>query len=217
MVDVRRKDRARKEAAKQERRQAILNTAWQMFQATPYQAITMADVAEKTALAKGTVYLYFKTKEALFLTLAQQQLAFWFAEIDAALQVQSMTANELTLFFSRSLDGRDGLVRLLAMLHSILEQNVDLMTALDFKHRLVEHIGHTGALLEQRLGFFNPGQGAQFLLRVHALIVGLHSLAELPSVMHEVMKAPGMDTLVINFRQEFSETLQALLSGMERE
>jgi AcrR family transcriptional regulator len=31
-------------------------------------------------LAKGTVFLYFKTEEALFLALVEQRLVEWFAE-----------------------------------------------------------------------------------------------------------------------------------------
>ena len=38
-----------------------------MFLQTNYEAVTIAAVAQESGLAKGTVYLYFKTKEELFL------------------------------------------------------------------------------------------------------------------------------------------------------
>src|SRR5215212_10566883 len=92
--------RARKVEQKQQRRQAILDTAWHLFQATTYPALTMAEVAERAGLAKGTIYLYFKTKEQLFLALQAQQLKEWFADIDerlAAAQDGSPIANVAAL------------------------------------------------------------------------------------------------------------------------
>src|SRR5262245_961367 len=77
--------RAHKTEHKLERRQAILDAAWQLFQKTSYEAVTVASVARRAGLAKGTVFLYFKTKEALFLALLVEQLQDWFDEADAAL------------------------------------------------------------------------------------------------------------------------------------
>ena len=67
MIDRRR--RAIGDKQKQRRRQAMIDVAWQLFQQSSYQAITMAEVAERAGIAKGTVYLYFKTKEELFLAV----------------------------------------------------------------------------------------------------------------------------------------------------
>jgi AcrR family transcriptional regulator len=214
-VSLRRKDRARKDEAKVERRQAILDAAWAMFQSTPYPAITMAEVAERSELAKGTVYLYFKTKEQMFVEIGQAQLEAWFDEIDAALDGRALDADGLTDLLCRSLEARPGLIRLLAMLHSVLEQNIDFETALSFKRMLVRRVSRTGALLEAGLDFLAVGEGARLLLRVYALIVGLHSLADpLPGVA-EVMDEPGLDILAIDFSRELSATLKALMRGME--
>src|SRR4051812_20513013 len=73
------------EEQKEERRQDILTTAWQLFQTTSYEAVTIARVAEFVGLAKGTIFLYFKTKEALFLALLEQQLGSWFTSVHAGL------------------------------------------------------------------------------------------------------------------------------------
>src|SRR4051794_37260684 len=119
------KRRARKDEEKQERRQAILDTAWQLFQTTAYPALTMAEVAERAGLAKGTIYLYFKTKEQLFLALQAQQLQEWFAEIDQRLQAthEGCSTTDLAALICASLAQRPALTRLLAILHTVLEQN----------------------------------------------------------------------------------------------
>ncbi len=47
-------------------RTAIVEAAMAEFLAQGYQAATMAGVARRAGLGKGTIYLYFETKEALF-------------------------------------------------------------------------------------------------------------------------------------------------------
>ena len=55
------KQRAISDAQKEERRQAILDAALLLYQETSYEAVNMAQVAQQAGVAKGTVYLYFKT------------------------------------------------------------------------------------------------------------------------------------------------------------
>lgn len=52
------------QAAKRER---ILAAALKLFAREPYQAVTMDRVAEAARVAKGTLYLYFPSKDALYL------------------------------------------------------------------------------------------------------------------------------------------------------
>lgn len=211
--------RAVKDDQKLERRRALLEIAWELFQTTAYQALTMNEIAERAGLAKGTVYLYFKTKEELFLSLQEEQLAAWFAEVNARLQAPAEPATEPILqvvsIVGETLKQRPGLTRLLAIMHSVLEQNIDFETALRFKQMLFAHVTHTGALLEQRLQFLQPGQGAQVLLRIHALAIGLQHLADPAPIVRRVLDEQAMQLFVIDFAHEFSATLQALLYGIE--
>ncbi len=52
------------QAAKRER---ILAAALKLFAHEPYQAVTMDRVADAAKVAKGTLYLYFPSKDALYL------------------------------------------------------------------------------------------------------------------------------------------------------
>src|SRR5260221_374559 len=49
------------------KRQRILDAALKLFAHEPYQAVTMDRVAEAAGVAKGTLYLYFPSKDALYL------------------------------------------------------------------------------------------------------------------------------------------------------
>jgi AcrR family transcriptional regulator len=210
------KRRAIKDEQKQERRQTILDHAWRLFQGTPYQQITISEVAERAGLAKGTIYLYFKTKEELFLALLEQQLAVWFDELDAQLRAR-IGAGDITQvaeLMCGSLERHPGLTRLLAMLHNILEQNIDYDTALRFKRMLLVRMSGTGALLEDCLPFLRPGQGAHLLLQAHALIIGLWQLADPAPVARQVLDTAEMAPFMIAFAPELHKAFTALLQGL---
>jgi len=60
----------RREKEKEQRRSTIIDAAQALFFAKPYDEITIEAIAEKAQLAKGTVYLYFKSKEEVYSAVA---------------------------------------------------------------------------------------------------------------------------------------------------
>lgn len=61
---------SRREREKQERRSAIIDAAEQVFFRKGFEAATMDEVAAEAELSKGTLYLYFKSKDELFIALS---------------------------------------------------------------------------------------------------------------------------------------------------
>lgn len=66
------------------RRQEILWAAAQVFAAKGFHAARMEEVAERAGVAKGTVYLYYPSKEALFLATLEAILTQWLDELERA-------------------------------------------------------------------------------------------------------------------------------------
>ena len=60
----------RKEREKEMRRKDIIETAEKLFFQKGYENITMADIAERTELARSTIYLYFKNKKEIYLAIS---------------------------------------------------------------------------------------------------------------------------------------------------
>jgi TetR/AcrR family transcriptional regulator len=58
--------RERKEREKSERKAAILGAAMQVYGEEGYHATTMEKIAEKAELSRATLYLYFNTKDEIF-------------------------------------------------------------------------------------------------------------------------------------------------------
>jgi AcrR family transcriptional regulator len=208
--------RARKANEKQQRRQAILDGAWEMYQTVPYESLAMASVAERIGLAKGTMYLYFATKEELFLALAEREMVAWFDEVAALLREERATweVADTVRILCATLEARPGLTRLLAILSTVLEQNIDLETATRFKRVVASHMLEIGALLERRLPFLAAGEGMRALLRSYALVIGLSHLADPAPVVREALRQPDLAPFTVAFAEELNASVTALLLGM---
>jgi AcrR family transcriptional regulator len=63
----------RKEREKLHRREEILSAAEKLFFSKGIENTTMDDVAEEAELSKGTLYLYFKSKEEIHWEITQRQ------------------------------------------------------------------------------------------------------------------------------------------------
>ncbi|HET7039045.1 MAG TPA: TetR family transcriptional regulator [Gemmatimonadales bacterium] len=210
--------RARSPEAKQRRRSAILDEALRQLEKTGFDRIAMSDIARATGVAKGTLYLYFQTKEELFLALLQRLLDDWLDQLDSALAAGAhrLPAAALTALFAESLTARPALRRLLALQGPVLEQNVEYERALRLKWRLAGRLTATGSQLERRTVFLRPGDGTRLLLAIQALTVGLQVQAEPAPVVRRILEAPGLEALRLEFDREFRVAAGALLTGLER-
>jgi AcrR family transcriptional regulator len=98
-IPLRRKRRVRK-VPTEERRQGILAAALEAFAEQGFAAARLDDVAEKAGVAKGTLYLYFKDKEALFEALIFSAVAPVLARFEVlAAQEDIPTDRLLSKFF----------------------------------------------------------------------------------------------------------------------
>jgi AcrR family transcriptional regulator len=76
--------RARTDEAKEDRRGAILSAALDEFFERGFAAAKMDDIARRTGVSKGTVYLYYPSKDAVFEALIEAVVVPTVARIEAA-------------------------------------------------------------------------------------------------------------------------------------
>src|SRR5215211_1902980 len=80
--------RARNDADRQAKEKAILDAALDVFAERGFAEARLADVAARAGVAKGTIYLYFASKEALFEALIRTGIAAPIAALSAELAGQ---------------------------------------------------------------------------------------------------------------------------------
>lgn len=106
--------RAEKKAA---RREAILAAALDEFADRGFEGARLDDVARRAGIAKGTIYLYFRDKEALFQELVRSALSPFVATIEAARSIDlplRVVCDRLASSFAREVLGtrRKDIIRL---------------------------------------------------------------------------------------------------------
>lgn len=210
--------RARSDTAKDARRQSILGAAATLFDRSGYEGVTMADIARRSRLAKGTVFLYFPTKEAVFLDLLDAALADWLDALHHAVTHDDARwgAAQLAAVVADTLAARTAVRRLLPLCHGVLERNVDAERLAGFKQRLLRRLFGTGAVVELKLGLARRGDGVQLLLFAWALIVGLGAQAEPAGALAGVLARPELEALRPDFDRDLRTALTVLVNGFHR-
>lgn len=186
----------------------ILASALKLFEGSRYGDATMAAVAQNAGIAKGTLYLYFPTKETLFLELLGDRLTAWFEELERDLaRASALGAVDVPAVLAASLAKREAMCRLWALLHSTLECNVEEDVVYQFKLRLAAQLVHGATVLEHYLPALSRDEAQALLVRTQAVTVGLVQMANpVPSVL-----ASYGDPRLAGFKVDFEAELRAAL------
>ncbi len=201
--------RARTEDAKELRRNVLMASARRMLARDGSQSFTMAALADEASVAKGTAYLYFPTREALFLAILTEDLQAFFQTI--VREFRDLTGQDLPMaaaeVIGEALLGLSTLLPLLQLVHTQLERNVPLEVLTEFKTFLFQHLQAAGTSLETAAGM-KVGTGTTVLLRAHALAVGMAQMADRSETLQDVYRLhPELSPLAIDFRTEFTAAL----------
>jgi AcrR family transcriptional regulator len=204
--------RARKEEDKQARREAILGVVSGCFRGRPFADVTMAEIAQRCGLAKGTLYLYFQAKEELFLAALGCEIAAWLDAVGAELDTRGRTDTKgFAELVVRTLTPRDTLVELLPLQRTLLEQSGASQTATRFTQTLEEKLRTTAAIVERALPLAS-GEGMRVLLRTLALVVGLR---QIPDPTLGTLDGSGTSAVMpADFHRELLDSLTTMLTGM---
>ncbi|MBV1693068.1 MAG: TetR/AcrR family transcriptional regulator [Hyphomicrobiales bacterium] len=104
------------------KRRQILEGARQVFSAQGFDAASMNDITQAAGVSKGTIYVYFQSKEQLFVALIAEERERMAAELFEAIEDEPDVAQALALFGRR-------LVRLLTRDHVLRAQRIVLGVA----------------------------------------------------------------------------------------
>lgn len=209
------RERARSEHDKMQRRRAIVDAARRLFAERGLAGFAMADVAARAGVVKGTLYLYWPTREELLLSVLEELLWQWLDELDGRLDETRAPAapRKLAAIVCDSLASHEPLGRLLAVLQTVLEHNVSRESIVRFKSELWLRMAATGARLE-RLVPLGVGQGARVLLHLNALLVGLVQMAESAPLVQELLSAPPLAALKVELPRELRAALVIYFRGL---
>ena len=208
--------RARSSEQKALRRQALLEAAETYFLEVGYEAFSMAQLAKKTGVVKGTLYLYFKTKEELFLTLYEQSLIRWSQIFIGYLSnFMSSKAYAKTLYDTALADG--SLLPLLIRLEHIIEHNVEIPRLIKSKRVFIVQVEAVAVSTSASLKL-STAQAREVVKTLGVLLIGATRADQSPSIDYEEL--PGdVQVLIASFSSEplFVKNAVRIIEGIRAE
>jgi len=163
---------------KQERHHAILDAAERLLLRAPERVPNVAVVADEAGLAKGTVYLYFPSKEELLLALHERNLDGFFRALNALLDgPRPVTLDDLLTVTFEHIVRRPLLLPLAARCFALMAHSIPPAAALAYRERMAARLEQAGAGLERLFAGLAPGEGVAKLRHSFALTIGLWQMS----------------------------------------
>lgn len=208
--------RARSEEQKALRRQAVLLAAEAYFLDVGYEAFSMAQLAKRAGLVKGTLYLYFKTREELFLTLYEKSLTRWSQVFISNLsEPMSSEAYARTLHNTALADGT--FVPLLIRLEHVIEHNVSIPRLIESKRAFIQQVDVVAESTSKAL-MLSLGQAKEVAKTMGVLLIGATRTDQGPLLDDEELPADVKD-LIAGFSSEplFVKNAVRIIEGIRAE
>lgn len=209
--------RARSGAEKAERRMALLAAALELLEERSGEPASVADVARRAQVAKGTLYLYFPSSEALHLALLEEQvhswLDAWAQELPEPGKSYRPAPASLAVTFARTALRRPLLLPLAALGTSVLEPGLDAATGHRFRLGLARHIDLLGARLAPLLPGLDASLASDLVRRSYALLLGLWQLLSPARGTGKVLDREELAGLRHELGRHAEEALAALWRG----
>lgn len=175
--------RARGDAEKSSRREAILAAAAAQLRDEGFEAFSMNVLAQKAGIAKGTLYLYFETREEVLLSLHADYLAAWCKAVTAATRKGMSDATFVRRLLETS-QAEPLFLDLASRLGSVLEHNVSVERLVASKRQMREVLMPLASHFERCLAL-PAGAGARVLTAMTALLLGSWQIDAGPSLEGE--------------------------------
>lgn len=164
------------------RLEAILDAAERLWLARSGIMPSMAEIAIECGLGKGTLYLYFRSKEALFLALHERHLRAFLGRVaERAMREEPMTIEDMLAVLRRFITDTPGFLPLASL--GLLERHVPLELGFEFEQRT--HAGLNAAVEALYPHFPRITRG--LMLQSYGLILGLWQLMR-PSPLKALMQ-----------------------------
>jgi AcrR family transcriptional regulator len=190
----------------------LLDAALALWQQCPERIPSVAEVANWAGLAKGTVYLYFKSKEDMFLAAHERHVDTFFAALTArASQRKKMSFDDMMRLARDHVVSVPAFLPLATLVAGLRHRGVTAEMGEAFDQRITERLTVAGGLLCRHFPLPNTASGVQLLMRSYALILGLWQLV---GSDQPICTSPGVSAMLLpDYLSELDAALRALWRG----
>ena len=196
--------RARSPEHKQERMEAIMAAADELFSIRPYHQITMGTIAEKLGWSRSNLYKYAATQEEVFLALHSTKNRMWIDDLAAALADAPLSAAEFARIWAETTERNAGFLRYQEILISIIESNVTFERLVEFKRGFAEMLPPVIDVLRRQCEI-DEDAAMDLYLRLLYQAPGLYNHFHCAELTREAMEAAGMKPVEGSFVDAYAD------------
>ncbi len=211
--------RARRPEQLAARRSAILVAARDALTASGVDGVTLRDISERVGLAKSNVLRYFESREAIFLELLDSECRAFLVELEGRLgdpqprKPEYVNEIRVAAVIADTMVQRPLLCELLGAMAGVLERNISVEYARDFKVRAMQTIGELSAVVGRQL----PWLGAEFLgfigEGVLTLVAGMYPFSVPTEPVRQAVEELGFPDPACRFADGLQAGLTTWLIG----
>ncbi len=191
--------RARSAAEKEDRRRIIREAAYGLVCEKGMDGVTMDAVARAASVAKGTLYLYFTTKEEVLLDLYGGSVERFCGAMRKGLR-KGMSNRAFVRLMFRAAMADPLLVPLGAQLTTVIERNVSDEALIIAKRSMSALVVGLSEEVEAKLGL-KPGQGMEAIFGLRIILMGAAQsdlashidTSPLPQDVRDMIEGHGLD------------------------
>ena len=198
---------------KEERRHALLDAAEALFLDQPQRVASVEEVARAAGVAKGTVYLYFPSKEEMLLALHERHTAHYFAALMRVLGGRRAGFDEIWAATRENLVRLPGYLPLTSRCFGLMDRDIPTEAAVAFKMRVGQALAQAGAGIERHFPALGKGAGVALLQHSYGLIVGLWQLMHPNERLGTALERAGLAMFRRDYEREVEQALRALWAG----
>ena len=208
-------ERARDEAQKRERREAILAAARRLLDDAGFESVSLNAIGREVGLSKSNLYRYFESREEILLQVFIDEHEHWIAAVEkglAPLAGHNDPRAIARVFVGEAL-ARPRLGVLGTMLASVLERHLSEDAVVRFKSQLWD----SGLRVCNALVVAAPRLSAQrartLLEAFYALAAGLVPMCTPSVCVQAALKRPELRHMIHDFDRDCTEAFALMLQG----
>lgn len=193
-----------------------------MLDRLPPADVSLRELSRQVGLSKSNVVRYFPTREAVFLAVLTDDWRSWLTDVEShmprpdARRRPHTRHEQVAGVLAQTLSEHPRLCDLLAACQTVLEHNVPLDTAREFKQAALVHLNRLAALVRSCVPELGDGDSVEFAGIVWAFTAGAWPIANPPPVIAAVLAEPQLAAMCIEFAPAMTRTLTLVLDGMTR-
>ena len=178
---------------------------------------TVSNIAKTAGIAKGAVYLWFRSKEEIFVALLEaaflELIARLLPIIESIDPRPEFAPDTFATQYAKLLDEVPDMVRLSSVFNSMFREDMPIESFWRLGRNGGAGLSKAGALLEQRFGCLMRSKGTDLLLHTWTLTIGLWIMMDIPDEMKKVLDDSALATFRNGFHTEVKTAVAQLWRG----